>query len=204
MIILTNPNLAYVLVVVGFTLIFLAQLNRKTRILKVGIILCLIALGLGFLYLRVNPWAFLVVALSPLPFFIAVDQARPQNPLFLLSIFMLTIGSFFLFVDQDSQLLVSNRMAWVSVLSAVVTWLSTERLRNVEGVRSSNDPDSVVGLIGETITDIEAYSAGSVSVGGELWQARSKHPIPAGSMVRVLRQDGFWLTVKKVERLTKK
>lgn len=201
---LTNPHLAYVLVVVGFTLTFLAQLNRKTKMLKVGIVFCVLAFGLGFLYLRVNPWAFLVVALSPLPFFIAVDQARPQNPLFLLSIFMLTLGSFFLFADQDNQPLVSNRMAWVSVLSAVVTWISTERLRNVEGARSSNDPDSVVGLIGETITDIEAYSAGSVMVGGELWQARSKNPIPAGSTVRVLRQDGFWLTVKKVENLTNK
>ena len=51
---------------------------------------------------------------------------------------------------------------------------------------------------------IESHSAGSVLVDGGVWQARSKEPIPAGSTVRVLRQDGFWLTVKKVEQLTKR
>ena len=91
----------------------------------------------------------------------------------------------------------------MSVLSATIIWISTERIRNINGVRLSDDPDSVVGLIGETITEIEVHSAGSVLVEGDLWQARSKEPIPAGSRVRVLRQDGFWLTVKKVENLPK-
>lgn len=66
-----------------------------------------------------------------------------------------------------------------------------ERLRNREGAMISHDPDSVIGLLGETITDIEAHSAGSVLVGGEVWQARSKELIPVGSTVRVLRQEGF-------------
>jgi membrane-bound ClpP family serine protease len=83
-------------------------------------------------------------------------------------------------------------------------WIISEGLRNAEGARVGNDPNSVVGLIGETQTDIEAHSAGSVLIEGEIWQARSKKPIPAGSPVRVLRQDGFWLTVKQVEKITKK
>jgi membrane protein implicated in regulation of membrane protease activity len=41
-------------------------------------------------------------------------------------------------------------------------------------------------------------------VEGVLWQARSKKAIPVGSTVRVLRLDGFWLTVKELETLTKK
>lgn len=57
---------------------------------------------------------------------------------------------------------------------------------------------SIVGLIGEAQTDIEAHSASPVLAEGEIWQARSKKN-PAGRIVRVLRQDGFWLTVKKVE-----
>jgi len=201
---LTSPNLAYILVILGITLIFLANMNSKTTILNIGLVFCAIAVVLAFLYLRVNPWAFLVVALSPLLFSIAVRQERPKKYILVISIFMLAIGSFCLFVDQDNRPIVSNRWAWVSVLSATVLWISTERLRNVEGRRLSNDPDSVIGLIGETITDIEPYSAGSVLVDGELWQARSKERIPTGSMVRVLRQDGFWLNVKKVENLTKK
>lgn len=189
---LTNPNLAYILCVVGITLLFLADIYSQTTILKIGMVFCVIATVLGLLYLRVNPWAFLVVALSPLLFSSAVRQARPGNPLFLISIFMLVIGSYFLFVDQDNLPLVSNRVVWVSVLSATFIWISTERLRNVEGVRLSDVPESPIGLIGETITDIEPHSAGSVLVDGELWQALSKEPIPAGNTVRVLRQNGFF------------
>ena len=76
-------------------------------------------------------------------------------------------------------------------------------MRSVEGAIRNNDPDSVVGLIGETRSEIEAHSAGSVLIEGELWQARSKEPIHAGSTVRVIRQDGFVLTVKEIERLKK-
>src|ERR671922_2579699 len=194
---LANPNLAHLLVVVGVTLLLLANIHPKSRMLRVGMLLCLAAAGVEFIYLKVNPWAFLVLALSPLPFFLAVRQARPHNPLFLISILMLAISSFFLFVDQNNRPAVNTGLAgFVSTLCGAVIWITSEGLRNVEGATLNNDPDSVVGLIGETRTDIEPHSAGSVLVEGELWQAHSKKPIPAGSTVRVLRQDGFWLTVK--------
>ena len=81
-----------------------------------------------------------------------------------------------------------------------VIWIASQSLRNVKGARLSDDPDSVIGLIGEVRTDIEPHSAGSVLVEGEIWQARSKEPIAAGRLVRVMRQDGFWLTVKEEEK----
>jgi membrane-bound serine protease (ClpP class) len=202
---LTNPNLAHLLVVLGIILLMLTNIYPKSTRLKVGMALCLLAAGLEFLYLRVNPWAFLAVALSPLPFFIAVRQARPQNPLFLLSILMITVPSVYLFVDQNNRPLANLGPAvFVSIIGGSCIWIISEGLRNTEGARVGNDPNSVVGLIGETQTDIEAHSAGSVLIEGEIWQARSEKPISAGSTVRVLRQDGFWLTVKKVEKSTKK
>lgn len=201
---LTSPNLAYVLVVVGLTLIFLATINNRTMLLNLGALLCFIATVLAFFYLRINPWAFVAVALSPFAYARAVRQASSQKLLLILSIFILAIGPFFLFVDQDNMPLVSNRWAWVSVLSATIVWISFERLRNVKGVRMSEAGDSVIGMIGETITDIEPHSAGSVIVEGDMWQARSKEFIPAGSTVRVLRQDGFWLTVKQEKKLPQK
>ena len=202
---LTDPNLAYLLVIVSVLLLFLTSIHPKSTKLKIGMVLSLAAAGIEFIYLRVNPWAFLVVALSPLPFFLAVHQARPYNLLFLLSIFMLAIASVFVFVDPNNQPVVNYGVAaFVSILCSSVIWISSEGLRNAEGARPGNDPDSVIGLIGEVRTDIEAHSAGSVFIEGQLWQARSKEPIAAGSTVRVLRQDGFWLTVKKVEKSTKK
>ena len=202
---LTNPNLAHLLVVLSIVLLLLTNIYPKSTRLKVGMALCLLAAGLEFLTLRVNPWAFLAVALSPLLFILAVRQARPQNPLFLVSIFMLTIPSVYLFVDQNNRPITNlGPTVFVSIIGGSCMWIISEGLRNAEGARVGNDPNSVVGLIGETQTDIEAHSAGSVLIEGEKWQARSKKPIPAGSTVRVLRQDGFWLTVKQEEKLTKK
>ena len=201
---LTNPNLAHLFAIIGVMLLLLSYISPKSTRLKVVMVLCLIAGGMEFVFLNVNPWAFLVLALSPLPFFIAVRRARPHNPLFLLSIVMLTVSSVYLFVDQNNRPLVLQGPAgFVATLCGICIWITAEPMRNKEGARLSNDPDSVVGLIGEVRTDIESRSAGSVLVEGEIWQAHSKRPIRAGSLVRVLRQDGFWLTVKEVEKISK-
>jgi membrane-bound serine protease (ClpP class) len=202
---LINPNIAYLLVVTAVMLSLWAFNDQKSAWQKVGMVLCFAAAGYEFVYLKWNPLALLVVALSPLPLFIAIRQARLNSPLFLITILMLTMGSTFLFVDQNNHPGVNYGLAAiVSVFCGTFIWIGIGRMRNAEGVRLSNDPDSVVGLIGEVRTDIESHSAGSVLVDGELWQARSKNPIPAGAMVRVLRQDGFWLTVKEIENLSHK
>jgi membrane-bound serine protease (ClpP class) len=201
---LINPNLAYMLVVASVILLMLTNINPKSTSLRVGVVLCFVATGIELVFLEANLWALLMVVLSPLPFFIAVRQAHTHNPLFLISIFILTISSVFLFVDQNNRPVVNVGLAgFVSTMYGAIIWITTEGIRNADGARLSNDPNSVVGLIGETQMEIEPFSAGSVLVEGELWQARSKNPIPAGNTVRVLRQDGFWLTVKKVEKLTK-
>ena len=199
---LINPNVAYLLIVTAVMLLLLTFNEPKSTLPKVGMVLCFVAAGYEFVYLKGNPWAFLVVALSPLPFFIAIRETRMHLPL--ITILMLTIGSFFLFMDQDGRPVVNYGLAGVvSVFCGSFIWIVIGRMRNAQGARLSNDPDSVVGMIGEARTDIEAHSAGSVLVEGELWQARSKKPIPAGGTVRVLRQDGFVLTVKEAEKLTK-
>jgi membrane-bound ClpP family serine protease len=128
MVFLTNPNLAQILASIGIILIFLANFKSKTLFLKIGIGLCFIAAVLGYLYLEINPWTFLIVALSPFLFTFAFRQKSPQNHLLTLSNFMLALGLFLLL----NQPLTSNRWAWVSILSAIIIWISTGGLRNIE------------------------------------------------------------------------
>ena len=202
---LINPNIAYLLVVTAVMLSLWAFNDQKSTWQKVGMVLCFAAAGYELVYLKWNPLALSVVALSPLPLFIAIRQARLNSPLFLITILMLTMGSTFLFVDQNNRPVVNYSLAAiVSVFCSTFIWIGIGRMRNAEGLRLSNDPDSVIGLIGVVQREIELHSAGSVLVDGEVWQARSKKPIPAGATVRILRQDGFWLTVKEVERISKK
>jgi membrane-bound serine protease (ClpP class) len=115
---------------------------------------------------------------------------------------MLTIGSYFIFTDQDGTPTVNlNLVMGVSFLSALLAWAAYNRQNQKQNAEGNYDPDSVVGLIGEARTEID--SSGLVFVEGELWRARSKTPIPAGSAVRVIRSGGGLLTVQKAERLTR-
>ncbi len=202
---LINPNVAYLLIVAAIMLFLVTINDPKSPLPKIGMALCLGAAGYELIHLKGNPWAFLVVGLSPLPFFVAIRQARLHLPLIIITILMLTVGSVFLFVDQNGHPAVDYGLAgWVAVICGVCIWIAVGQRQNAQGTRLNDSPGSVVGLLGEARTEIEKNSAGSVEVEGELWIARSKIPIPAGSMVRILRQDGAVLTVKKAENLNKK
>lgn len=202
---LIHPNVAYLLLTTGMLLLLLTFNESKSPLLRTAMLLCLLAGGYEFVYLKGNAWAFLVVALSPLPYFLALHRRQMVKPLFLVSILLLALGGVFLFVDEKGSPIVNYGLAGiVSMVYTLFLWIGTERLRNAEGRMLSEDPTSMVGLVGEVRTDIEAHSTGFVLVEGELWQARSKDPIPAGRTVRVLRQDGFVLTVKDAKRLAKK
>jgi membrane-bound ClpP family serine protease len=183
---LSNPTVAYLLIVTIVMVLSLTIVDNKFT-------------------LELNPRALLVVALSPLLFHFAIRQTSVHLSLVVLAILMLALGSFYLFLDENGHPVINYRLAGlIFSLYSIFLWITIGGMRNAEGVRLNHNPDSMLGLIGETRTDIEAHSAGSVLVEGELWQARSKKAIPAGSTVRVLRLDGFWLTVKELEPLTKK
>ena len=161
---------------------------------------CFLAGIAEFFILEGNPWAFLIVVLSPLPYFIAMRQDRLHSPLFLFTIFMLTIGSAYLFVDEKGRPLANlGLVGMVSIFGGLFIWLMIERRRTAG--RAPFIGDTLVGMTGEVWIAIEPFSIGSVRVDGELWQARSKEMLRAGTLVRVIRQNGITLTVKKIENI---
>lgn len=203
---LITPNIAYLLIVAAIMLFFVTIIIPKSTIAKVGMVICLGAAGYELVSLHGNPWALPIVALSPLPFFLAIRQTRLHLPLLIITILMLNVGAFFFFVDQNGDPTINYPLAGVvSIICGELILIAVGRIQNqnTQGTRLSVNPDSVVGLIGEVRTELENHSTGSVEIEGELWTARSDMPIPAGSMVRILRCDGSVLTVKKVEKLTK-
>ncbi len=197
---LINPNSAYLLVIAAIVLMVATTLFPKHLSLKVGAVLCL-GLALYELWvLKANMWALVVVALSVLPFLRAMREMRFSFALFALTILLLIVGSAFLFTDQDGRPLILRLTVIVSMLAAEFIWIAMRRASDRNNPRG-NDRDSLIGLTGEAYTDIHEF--GSVRAVGEIWQANSKVPIPAGSTVRIVRQTGLILTVKKVEKLTK-
>ena len=199
--IIINPKVAYLLIFTGVMLLLIMFNDTKYSLPKVGAMAFCFLAGLAeFFVLDGNPWAFLIVVLSPLPYFIAMRQERLHSPLFLFTIFMLTIGSAYLFVDDIQRPLATLGPAgMVSVFGGLFIWLTVERRRTVG--KAPLIGDTLVGMTGEVWVAIEPFSLGSVRIEGELWQARSKEMLKAGTLVRVIRQNGVTLTVKKIENI---
>jgi len=199
--IIINPSVAYLLIFTGVMLLLLTFSDTKYSGFKFGaMVFCFLAGVAEFFILNGNPWAFLVVVLSPLPYFIAMRQERLHSLLFVLTIFMLSIGSAYLFVDESGDPLANLGVAgMISVFGGLFVWVIIQR------AQAAGKPpligETLVGMTGVVWIAIEPFSIGSVRIEGELWQARSKELLPAGTLVRVIRQDGVTLTVKKVENI---
>ena len=199
---LINPNIGYLSIVGAVIFVMLTFVMFRSRIPIVGFVICLAIAWYEISQLKADPWPLIIAVLSPIPFYIAVRTSRLHYPLLFLSLMALTIGSYFIFTDQNGTPMVNlNWVMAISFLSALFAWGAYNRQiqkRNEEGIY---DPDSVVGLIGKAHTEID--SSGLVLLEGELWRARSKTPIPAGSAVRVIRSGGGMLIVEKAEGLSR-
>ncbi len=191
---LLEPNVAYLILVAGVMLGFMAIVSPGTGLFEVGAFFCLLLAGYAVYNLSFNWWALVLLVLSLVPFIYAIR--RPKRELFLgLAIVLLTVGSVFLFPTSKGIMAVNPIVAIAaSLLMAVFLWISVRKSMEAATIRPSHDLDTLVGKIGEARTKV--FEDGSVQVGGELWSARSEISIPAGSSIRVIRRDGFVVVVE--------
>lgn len=194
---LLEPNVAYLVLLTGALLGFLAIVTPGTGLFEIAAFFCIVLAGYAVYKLSFNWWALVLLVLSVLPFGYAIQ--KPKRELFLgLSILLLIIGSVFMFPSKEGLFAVNPAVAILA--SGLVTgflWIAVRKSMEAAGTRPSHDLNGVLGKSGEARTDI--HEEGSVQVGGELWSARSVNLIPKGSSIRVVRRDGFVVVVEKVE-----
>lgn len=193
---LLDPNVAYLFLLGGVLMAMLALASPGTGFFEIGAFFCLVLAGYAIYNLSFNWWAPILIALSIVPFVYSIQ--KPKRELFLaLSIFLLVVGSVFMFPRTDGQTGVNFLVAaTASVLSAGFLWIAIRKSIEASYARPMHDLEGLVGQIGEARTAV--HDDGSVQVGGELWSARSDKSIPAGSSIRVVRRDGFIVVVEKV------
>lgn len=193
---LLDPNIAYLILLGGVVLAFLAIVTPGTGMLEVGALFCFLLAGYAVYNLPMNWWALLLLVLSVAPFIYAVR--KPKREMYLgLSIFLLVIGSVFLFAIDGWKPAVNPLVALISSgLVAFLLWIIVRKSIQAADVRPAHDLDVLVGQVGEARTKV--HDDGSVYVNGELWSAKSGSEIPAGSHIRVVRREGFILVVEKV------
>ena len=193
---LLNPNMAYVLLVMGLTLGWLAIVTPGTGLLELGAVFLLVLAGYSTYHLGFNLWALLVLLLSVVPFIYAIR--KPKRELFLIiSMVGIMAGSLYIFPSQGWLPAVNPFVGiFVSLLSSFAIWFVAKKALEAFSMPPAYNLEKLIGKIGSAKTAI--HENGTIQVSGELWSARSKRQIPAGHNVRVVAREGFILDVEPV------
>jgi membrane-bound ClpP family serine protease len=190
-----NPNIAYILLVIGSILLLMAFVTPGTHLLEGGAFIILALAGYAIYRLGFNLWALIVLVLSLVPFIYAIQ--KPKRELFLaLSLLGIIIGSVYLFPSSGWLPAVNPALAViVSALTAGFLWLVVRKGIQAHHARPLQDLSALIGKTGQAKTAV--FDSGTVQVAGELWSARSEKLIPADSHVHVISREGFILVVER-------
>jgi membrane-bound serine protease (ClpP class) len=193
-----NPNVVYLLLVLGVFLATLALFSPGTGMLEAGALLILIAAGWGVYNnaRALNLWALIVLAIGVFPFLLAMRKWR--DFIFLaIAILAFELGSVYLFVPEVWwKPAVNPILAGFTIIStSLFLWIAGHKVIEADKLRPSHDLSTLIGQVGEAKTAI--HGEGSVQVAGEQWSAWSEAPIPTGAAVRVLRREGLILKVEQ-------
>ncbi|MFN2144926.1 MAG: NfeD family protein [Anaerolineales bacterium] len=194
--IILDPNVAYLLIVIGFILTIFAIITPGTGLFEVGAVIVLGLAAWRVLELEINVWALFLLIAGIIPFIFAVrNKNRTLNLALTLAAFV--IGSAFLFRSEVWWRPAVNPVLAVvtSVAAGSLIWLMMSKVLEAESKPPSHDLSGLVGKVGEARTDI--HLEGSVYLQGETWTAESEAPIKAGSFVKVLSRNGFVLKVEE-------
>jgi membrane-bound serine protease (ClpP class) len=198
---LINANVAYLLLMSGSIFVLLALVTPGTHLLEGGALLLLLLSGYEITQLGFNWWALVILLISLVPFIYNIRKPGRSWAL-VVSLLLLVVGSLYMFPGQGLVPAVNPFLAVVvSAFTAGFLWVAVNKGMQAIRAHPLQDPDLVVGLFGQTRTEVS--DAGSVQVASELWSARSRESIPAGSRVRVVAREGFTLVVEPQDQPVK-
>ncbi|WP_457644574.1 NfeD family protein [Persephonella sp.] len=199
--ILTNPTVAYLLLMIGFYGIFFELYNPGSLIPGIlGTISLLLALY-SLNIIDVNWLGVLLIAAGVL-FFILEVITPTFGALALSGVIAILFGSLIL-TDPDSPYgdislkIIVPVVAFSALFFFTVAYLGLKAQRR----RTATGVEGMIGVIGKAETDIDPE--GKVFVSGELWNAFSESPIKKGEKIKVVSVEGLRLKVERVENGTK-
>jgi membrane-bound serine protease (ClpP class) len=196
--VITDPNVAYVLMMLGMLGLFF-ELSNPGVILP-GVIGG-ISLILAFFAMQSLPinYAGLLLILFGVVLLIAEIKVVSHGVLAVGGIVALALGSLMLFDAPE----VGFRVSWWVILPTVGATAGMFLVAVAAGLRALSVRSPVGGsaMVGQTGVARGALSPeGQVLVRGELWRAVARGaPVAEGARVRVVDANGLTLTVEKVE-----
>jgi membrane-bound serine protease (ClpP class) len=193
---ITDPNVAYVLMMLGMLGLFF-ELSNPGVILP-GVIggISLILAFMAFQSLPIN-WAGLLLIAFGIVLLIAEIKIVSHGVLAIGGIVSMSLGSLMLFDAPE----VGFRVSWWVIGPTVAATAGLFLFVVTAGVRALGRPPTTgaEGLVGRTATVRERLGPeGQVMVSGEIWRAVAEgEPLEPGAQVRIIAVDGLTLKVAK-------
>lgn len=193
--VITNPNIAYMLMLLGFYGLFFELANPGYVLPGVVGAICLL---LAFYALAVLPVNYAGLALMLVgAAFMAGEVFMPSfGALGIGGVVAFVIGSVLLFGGGEGYAVSLPLIGGFALLSAaffmgvVTIALKVHRRKPVSGV------EEMIGSVAEALEDFTGE--GNVRAHGEVWLARSQVALQRGQQVRVIALDGLTLTVEPI------
>jgi membrane-bound serine protease (ClpP class) len=197
--ILSNPEIAYLLMMIGLAGLYF-ELAHPGAILPgvVGAISLVLAF-FAFQTLPVNYAGILLIVLGII-FFILELKITSYGLLTVAALFCYTLGSIMLFHHAPKYL----RLSWTTLITTL-TFISLffigvlSLVVKAQRTKIKSGLEALIGERGKALTDILPGKTGKVFVHGELWNAESEEEIKKDEKIEVIRVEGLKLWVRKSE-----
>jgi membrane-bound serine protease (ClpP class) len=195
--IITDPNVAYVLMMLG-TLGLIFELSNPGAILP-GVVggISLILAFFAFQSLPIN-FAGMLLILFAIVLFIAEVKVVSHGVLAIGGVVAMALGSLMLYDEPEAGF----RVSWLVIIPTVAVTAGIFIFALTAGVRALGRRPQLgaEALMGATGTAFGALSGeGQIKLQGEIWRAVTDRPIPDGMPVRVVGVDGLTLRVVGTE-----
>ena len=194
--VITNPNIAYILMSIGWLGIMLELYNPGS--IFPGVVGA-ISLILGFYSLQTLPINYAGLALIGLALILFLMEIKivSHGLLTIGGVVSMLIGSVMLIdsADPAAQISFGVILAVVGTTAAFFIFAISMAIK----IRRTPPTTGIEGLIGQIATAKEGFEkTGMVYVAGEYWKAETTAPVQAGTKVEVIGKQGMVLTVKPV------
>jgi len=190
-----NPNIAYILMILGFYGLYFELSNPGAIFPGVAGAICLILAFYALQTLPIN-YAGLMLIILAIALFIAEAFITSHGILGVGGTIAMVLGSVML-IDSPAP---SLQISWavilpVVVMSALMFIITVTIAVRVHREKTDTGKEGLIGMRAEVKTEINP--TGQVFVHGEYWNARSSEPFHKGETVTIVGIEGLTLIVKK-------
>lgn len=192
---LTNPNVVYVLLIIGLWAAAAAFYIPGSGVLEVAAVVCLVLAIAGLTQLPVNIVGIILIVVAGLLF--VVDLKVRSVALAVGAAVSLVLGSVFLFPPVEGTPRVSPWLIGGVTLALVgFSGVALSAAVRAQRLHVKVAAESIVGQRGVVTRPIDPI--GTVQMQGELWTAVADEFIGAGEQVEVVALEGLRAHVRRV------